>query len=490
MRLGDRFREAGLVEDASPASGAEPPATPEAVAAPPPVPIAPRPAKPRIKAKDESAATVVPGDPLVNVKRKARDALYQRLGSKLYDSTLSREQLHDAVVRELDALLIEADVPLDNHERGALVNAVKDDILGYGPIERFLKDPEVSEVMVHSDRAIYLERGGLLHKSDSRFMSQEHLRQVIERIVSQVGRRIDESSPMVDARLLDGSRVNAIIPPLAVDGPQLTIRKFAKEALTVEDLIRFRSMDRRAAEFLEGCVVGHLNCLIAGGTGTGKTTMLNLLSSFIPERERIVTIEDAVELQLRQEHVIRLETRPANMEGRGEIGIRELVKNALRMRPDRVVVGECRGGEALDMLQAMNTGHDGSLTTLHANSSRDAVARLETMVLMAGYDLPVRAIREQIASAVDLIIHISRLKDGTRRVTSIDEVTGMADDRVSLNNLFAFDYEAGFDDDGKYAGTIKPTGVRPEFTDRLAMHGITLSAELFGDGVPSASRRR
>jgi pilus assembly protein CpaF len=237
-------------------------------------------------------------------------------------------------------------------------------------------------------------------------------------------------------------------------------------------------------------VVGHLNCLIAGGTGTGKTTMLNLLSSFIPERERIVTIEDAVELQLRQEHVIRLETRPANMEGRGEIGIRELVKNALRMRPDRVVVGECRGGEALDMLQAMNTGHDGSLTTLHANSSRDAVARLETMVLMAGYDLPVRAIREQIASAVDLIIHISRLKDGTRRVTSIDEVTGMADDRVSLNNLFAFDYEAGFDDDGKYAGTITPTGVRPEFTDRLAMHGITLSAELFGDGVPSASRRR
>ena len=313
---------------------------------------------------------------------------------------------------------------------------------------------------------------------------------MIERIVTGVGRRIDESSAMVDARLPDGSRVNAIIPPLAVDGPMLTIRKFAREKLTVDQLVANASMSRQCAEFLEACVVGKLNILISGGTGTGKTTMLNILSGFIPERERIVTIEDSVELQLRQEHVIRLETRPSNVEGRGQVEMRDLVKNSLRMRPDRIVVGEVRGGEALDMLQAMNTGHEGSLTTLHANSPRDALARLETMVLMSGMDLPVRAIREQVASALDLVVQISRLRDGTRRVTAIDEVIGMEGDMITLGDLFAFDYEAGFTPDGRFAGELEATGIRPMFSDRLEQQGIALSGDVFDDGLALLQGRK
>jgi pilus assembly protein CpaF len=472
MRLGDRFREAGIGADDEGADGFVPSETRTSTMS-------------RLKEEaavdDEVRATAI--DPLANLKRRASEGLFARLGDQLHDASLTKKQLHTFVVRELDAVLQEEDIPLDPEERHALVNEVKNDILGYGPIEQFLADDAITEIMVNSDRAIFVERGGTIYRTEARFVSQDHLRQVIERIVTHVGRRIDESSAMVDARLPDGSRVNAIIPPLAVDGPMLTIRKFAKEKLTVQDLVENNSMSWQCAEFLEACVVGKLNILISGGTGTGKTTMLNILSGFIPERERIVTIEDSVELQLRQEHVIRLETRPPNTEGRGEVEIRDLVKNSLRMRPDRIVVGEVRGKETLDMLQAMNTGHEGSLSTVHANSPRDALARLETMVLMAGVDLPVRAIREQMASAIDLIVHISRLRDGTRRVTGIDEVIGMEGETVTLGDLFAFDFDAGFNDAGLFAGDLKPTGIRPMFSDRLEQQGITLSGDVFGDGL-------
>ena len=473
MRLGDKFREAGITpneEEAAPGFVAPSEPATSTMA--------------RLKEEAEIVDDRLTGiDPLANLKRRASEGLFRRLGDQLYDASLSKKQLHTFVVRELDAVLQEEDIPLDPDERHSLVNEVKNDILGYGPIEQFLADDAITEVMVNSDEAIFVERAGTIYRTEARFVSQDHLRQVIERIVTQVGRRIDESSAMVDARLPDGSRVNAIIPPLSVDGPMLTIRKFAKEKLKVEDLVANGSMSRQCAEFLEACVVGKLNILIAGGTGTGKTTMLNIMSGFIPERERIVTIEDSVELQLRQEHVIRLETRPANVEGRGAVAIRDLVKNSLRMRPDRIVVGEVRGAETLDMLQAMNTGHEGSLSTVHANSPRDALSRLETMVLMAGMDLPVRAIREQVASAIDLIVHISRLRDGTRRVTGIDEVIGMEGETITLGDLFAFDYEASFTEDGRFAGNLKPTGIRPMFSDRLEQQGISLSGDVFGDGL-------
>jgi pilus assembly protein CpaF len=472
VRLGDKFREAGITtgDEDAPAYVAASQAQPSTMA--------------RLKEEAEIVDDRVTGiDPLANLKRRASEGLFARLGDQRYDASLSKKQLHTFVVRELDAVLQEEDIPLDADERHSLVAEVKNDILGYGPIEQFLADDSITEVMVNSDNAIFVERAGTIYRTEARFVSQDHLRQVIERIVTQVGRRIDESSAMVDARLPDGSRVNGIIPPLSIDGPMLTIRKFAKEKLLVEDLIENGSMSRQCAEFLEACVVGKLNILIAGGTGTGKTTMLNILSSFIPERERIVTIEDSAELQLRQEHVIRLETRPANVEGKGAVAIRDLVKNSLRMRPDRIVVGEVRGSETLDMLQAMNTGHEGSLSTVHANSSRDALSRLETMVLMAGMDLPIRAIREQMASAIDLIVHISRLRDGTRRVTGIDEVIGMEGETATLGDLFAFDFDAGFTPDGRFAGDLKPTGIRPMFSDRLEQQGISLSGDVFGDGL-------
>jgi pilus assembly protein CpaF len=432
----------------------------------------------------EVAAPVAPVDPLAILKQRAQDALFARLGTRLFDSSLSETQLHAYVMQELEQVIASENIPLTRAERQRIVSTVSDDVLGYGPIEQYLADATVTEVMVNSLQPIYIERAGKLERTESRFMSDEHLRRVIERIVSEVGRRIDESSPMVDARLADGSRVNAIIPPLAIDGPALTIRKFAKHAFDVDDLIGLDTLTPELAEFLSSCVEGRLNILVSGGTGTGKTTLLNVLSSMIPDDDRIVTIEDAAELQLKQSHLVRLETRPPNIEGRGEVTARDLVRNALRMRPDRIIVGEVRGGEALDMLQAMNTGHDGSLSTLHANSPRDALARLETMVLMAGIELPVRAIREQAASAVDLLVHLTRLRDGTRRVTQVCEVNGMEGEVITISDLFRFDFGAGLDAEGRFAGTVCPTGLRPRFADQLHDVGIELPAVLFDiDGL-------
>jgi pilus assembly protein CpaF len=418
-------------------------------------------------------------DPLTILTRRAQDGLFARLGTRLFDASLSEEQLHAYVMQELEAVIGDEPVPLTRAERQRVVSAVSDDVLGFGPIEAYLADPTVTEIMVNAQRAIFVEREGRLYRTDSRFISDEHLRRVIDRIVAEVGRRVDESSPMVDARLADGSRVNAIIPPLAIDGPALTIRKFSKQAFTVDDLVTLDTLTPQLAAFLSACVNGRLNILISGGTGTGKTTLLNVLSAMIPDDERIVTIEDAAELQLQQSNLVRLEVRPPNIEGRGEVVARDLVRNALRMRPDRIIVGEVRSGEALDMLQAMNTGHDGSLSTLHANSPRDAVARLETMVLMAGMDLPVRAIREQTASAIDLLVHLTRLRDGSRRVTQVCEVNGMEGEVVTLSDIFRFDFGAGRDPDGRFAGSIQPTGLRPHFADRLHDFGVELPPEMF-----------
>jgi pilus assembly protein CpaF len=421
-----------------------------------------------------------PSDPLADIKLEAQEALFARMGARLYDPTLTKKQLHTLVREELGKIVASSGAPLTDEERSRLVAAISEDITGHGPVQRYLEDATVTEVMVNGEDSIFIERNGLLELTETRFSSQDHLRRVIERIVAHVGRRIDESSPMVDARLPDGSRVNAIIPPLSVDGPVLTIRKFSADPYTVDNLIEFGTLTPQISELLQACVEGRLNMLVSGGTGTGKTTMLNVISSYIPEDQRIVTIEDAVELQLHQRHVVRLESRPPNLEGKGEVMIRDLVRNALRMRPDRIVVGEVRGAEALDMLQAMNTGHEGSLSTVHANSPRDAVSRVETMVLMAGMDLPVRAIREQLSSAVNLIVHLERLRDGTRRVTEISEVVGMEGEIVTLQNIFEFDYSAGIDDDGRFKGSVRPTGIRPQFSDHLAELGIELPAGIFG----------
>ncbi|VXB65817.1 Type II/IV secretion system ATP hydrolase TadA/VirB11/CpaF, TadA subfamily [Arthrobacter sp. 9AX] len=422
----------------------------------------------------------IASEALAGLKERASQALYERLGSRITDSSLEESELHQFVKDELRAVVDEEQVPLSQGERQRLTREIIDDVLGHGPMQRYLDDPSVTEIMVNRADQIYVERNGQLFLTDTKFTSEEALRRVIERIVTRIGRRIDESSPLVDARLPDGSRVNAIIPPLAVNGASLTIRKFSREALTVEKLIGFGSLSPEMAELLRACVLARMNIIVSGGTGTGKTTMLNVLSSFIPASDRIVTIEDAVELQLQQDHVVRLESRPANIEGKGEVSIRDLVRNSLRMRPDRIVVGEVRGGESLDMLQAMNTGHDGSISTVHANSPRDAVARLETLVLMAGMDLPLRAIREQIASAVNLIVHISRLRDGSRRVTHVTEVQGMEGDIVTLQDAFVFDYSAGIDANGRFLGKPVPTGVRPRFTDRFEELGIRISPSVFG----------
>ncbi|MFN3218349.1 MAG: CpaF family protein [Acidimicrobiales bacterium] len=416
---------------------------------------------------------------LQDLKAKAQEALIERMGSRLYDRSLTEEQIENYVVTELGGFLFEEDVRLADHEREQLTAELLNDVLRHGPIEPFLDDESVSEIMVNGLNSIYVERSGKLERTQSNFLTEAHLRQIIERIVSKVGRRIDESSPMVDARLPDGSRVNAVIPPLAVDGPSLTIRKFSRDALTVDDLVDFGTLSPISVEFLTCAVRGRLNVLVSGGTGTGKTTMLNVLSSFIPEDERIVTLEDAVELQLKQQHLVRLESRPANVEGKGQVSIRDLVRNSLRMRPDRVIIGECRGGEAMDMLQAMNTGHDGSLSTLHANGPRDAVARLETLCLMSGMDLPVKAIREQIASAVDLIVHVARLRDGTRRVTHISELVGLDGEALMMTDIFTFDFDAGIGPDGRYAGLLCPTGQVPAVLSKLREHGEDVSAELF-----------
>ena len=367
-------------------------------------------------------------------------------------------------------------IPLGDRER--LVEELISEILGLGPIEPLLKDPSVTEVMVNGPDSIYIERKGRLQKTDVRFRNTEHLMHIIGRIVTAVGHRVDESSPMVDARLADGSRVNVIIPPLSLTGPCVTIRKFSKDVLTVDKMIEFGSFDQRMAEFLEDCVKGRLNIVVSGGTGSGKTTLLNVLSSYVPATERIVTLEDSAELQLKQDHVVTLETRPPNIEGEGEVTMRDLVRNALRMRPDRIIVGECRTGEALDMLQAMNTGHDGSMTTAHANSARDALSRLETMVLMSGMELPLRAIRSQIASAVDIIVQIARLRDGSRKIINIAEVTGMEGDIITLQDLFYFENH-GVDQDGRITGAFLTSGLRPLCTEKLAMNGVTLPPDLF-----------
>ena len=418
-------------------------------------------------------------DRIAEVRAHVQTELVQSLGPKLYDTALSDTDLQDLVHKRLAELLDEEQTPLSSQEKAQIIQSIGDSVLGLGPIETFVRDPEVTEVMVNNADTIYVERRGKLYWTGAKFLDNEQLRRTIEKIVARIGRRIDEASPYVDARLPDGSRVNAIIPPLAVDGPALTIRKFAADPYQADDLVSFGTLTSPVAQFLEACVRGRINIMVSGGTGAGKTTTLNVLSSFIPEDERIITIEDAAELKLQQPHVVRLESRPPNIEGRGEVTIRDLVRNALRMRPDRIVVGESRGPEALDLLQAMNTGHDGSISTVHANSPRDVLSRLETMTLMAGMELTVRAVREQIAAAINLIIHQSRLKDGTRRFTHVTEIVGMEDEIITIQDIFLFDYRAGLDEHGRFLGQLRATGLRPHFLDKLRDRGIELPAGIF-----------
>jgi pilus assembly protein CpaF len=396
----------------------------------------------------------------------------------------------DAIRKVVHDLLAQESAPLNFEEREELVRQVLDEIFGLGPIEPLMQDPEISDILVNTYRQVYIERFGKLENTDVRFQDDRHLLQVIDRIVSAVGRRIDDSSPMVDARLPDGSRVNAIIRPLALDGPHLSIRKFKRDALSGEDLLAKESLTEPMLELLKGIVRARLNILISGGTGAGKTTLLNILSSYIPVSERIVTIEDSAELQLKQPHVVRLETRPANVEGQGEVPQRLLLINALRMRPDRIIMGECRGGEAVDMLQAMNTGHDGSITTLHANSPRDALSRLETMISMASLDLPDKAMRQQIASAIQVVIQVTRLSDGTRKVTQVAEISGMEGDVITMQDIYVFERQ-GIAEDDRVVGRFMASGIRPKFTERLKAYGVDLSALLFlnRDGRPHSRER-
>jgi pilus assembly protein CpaF len=422
------------------------------------------------------APSVPTKDAFFELKERVQDKLIAELDPQMDIS--KTEEVRHTIEDLYDQILSQEGTILSRQERQRLFEQIVAEILGFGPIEPLLADESITEIMVNGPNKIYIERKGKLEKVNLTFESDDHLMRIIDRIVSPLGRRIDESSPYVDARLPDGSRVNAIIPPLALNGPTLTIRKFSKTPLTVDDLIRFGSITPEAVEFLRACVIARLNIIVSGGTGSGKTTFLNILSGFIPDDERIITVENAAELQLRQEHVVTLESRPANIEGKGEVSIRDLVINCLRMRPDRIVVGECRGGEALDMLQAMNTGHDGSLTTAHANSPRDTLSRLETMVLMAGMDLPVRAIREQVASAVDLIIQQSRMQDGSRKVINITEVQGMEGDVIVMSDIFAFEQQGM--EAGRVIGRLKPTGIRPKFVERIEAANIHLPAGIFG----------
>jgi pilus assembly protein CpaF len=420
-------------------------------------------------------------DPFADVKNRIHLAVIGDLGPQLFNAESNPLTMRERVLQEIrEQLAREPELARADRER--LVGEIADDILAHGPLERLLADETVTEIMVNGPHDIWVERGGRLYETPARFTDASHLRRIINKMVAQVGRRIDESSPMVDARLPDGSRVNAIIPPLSLSGPLVTIRKFSKQRLDPADLVRIGTMSTETVEFVQRCVLAELNILISGGTGSGKTTLLNALSTAIPDRERIVTIEDAAELRLNQRHVLRLEARPKNIEGQGEIAIRELVRNSLRMRPDRIIVGEVRGAEALDMLQAMNTGHDGSLSTVHANSPRDALARVETMVLMAGYDLPIKAIRQQVAAALDLIIHLERLQDGSRRVTAITEVGRMESDVITLSELFRFEVD-GVQPDRTVMGALRSTGLRPTFLDKFERHGVALPTQLFGNGA-------
>jgi pilus assembly protein CpaF len=412
----------------------------------------------------------------IDLKNRVQQKLIAELDPKL-DLTKT-DEVRKNVEEIFNEILDTENIVLTRVDRARLFEAVAAEILGFGPIEPLLKDNTINEIMVNGPRLVYIERHGRLEKTNVQFQNDEHVMRVIDRIVAPLGRRIDESSPYVDARLPDGSRVNAIIPPLTLNGPVITIRKFSKDPFTVDDLIRFGTLTPEMAMFIKACVEARLNIVVAGGTGSGKTTTLNVLSSFIPNDERIITVENAAELQLRQEHVITLESRPANIEGRGEVSIRDLVINCLRMRPDRIVVGEVRGGEALDMLQAMNTGHDGSLTTLHANTPRDALSRLETMVLMAGMDLPVRAIREQISAAVNLIVQQERMKDGSRKISSVTEVQGMEGDVIVMQDVFLFE-QTGIEG-GKIVGRMKPTGIRPKFIEKFEASNIYLPPNIFG----------
>ncbi len=423
-------------------------------------------------------------EPVVN-----RQQVFQEMKSRLHRAIINRmdlkklgqleaEQLHAEVARLAEDLLHAESTPLTTIERERLVEEVRHELFGLGPLEPLLADPTICDILINSPAQVYVERGGRLEKSEVTFKDNEHLMRVIERIVSSVGRRIDESSPMVDARLRDGSRVNAIIPPLALDGPVMSIRRFGADPLKIDTLIEKGALTRDIAEMFRMCVHARLNVLISGGTGAGKTTLLNALSAYIPEDQRIVTIEDSAELQLQQPHVVRLETRPPNIEGKGEITQRDLVRNALRMRPDRIVIGEVRGGEAIDMLQAMNTGHDGSLTTIHANTPRDALSRVETMIQMTAMRLSERAMRSQIASAIDLVIQVARLSDGTRRVTSISEITGMEGDIITMQEIFQFE-RRGVDKEGRVVGQFKATGVRPRFAERLRQYGMQLPRTFF-----------
>jgi pilus assembly protein CpaF len=416
---------------------------------------------------------------LQQIKGRIHRKLLERLNLSNLDR-LDRQQVVEAIRKVVHDLITSESLPLNFEERDLVVNQVLDEIFGLGPLEPLIQDPEVSDILVNTYKQVYIERHGRLERTEVMFQDDRHLLQVIDRIVSAVGRRIDDSSPMVDARLPDGSRVNAIIKPLALDGPHLSIRKFKRDALSGDDLLRTESLTEPMLELLRAIVRARLNVLISGGTGAGKTTLLNIMSSFIPHNERVVTIEDSAELQLKQPHVVRLETRPANIEGSGEVPQRLLLINALRMRPDRIIMGECRGAEAIDMLQAMNTGHDGSLTTLHANTPRDALSRLETMISMANLELPEKAMRQQIASAINVVIQVSRMSDGTRKLMQVSEIVGMEGDIITMQDIFLYERE-GIGPDDKVIGHFKATGIRPRFSDRLKAYGIDLSSLLFSN---------
>jgi pilus assembly protein CpaF len=494
MSLGNRLKkQAAPAVAAAPAGAESSPAASPAPVAPPAAPKAPAAAKPAARVELKVVKTEPKAKPKPRRAEPPRDGKYQELKARVHhrlfdildlskSDDMTEEKNGEEVVAATQRILAEEGIALTKDERNRLLRDIRDEVFGLGPIEPLLRDPTVCDILVNGSQQVYVERTGKIEETSIRFRDDAHLMRIIERIVSRVGRRIDESNPMVDARLEDGSRVNAIVPPLALDGPSVSIRRFSKDSLDHHDLIRLGSITAEVAATLEAAVRVRLNILVSGGTGSGKTTLLNILSGSIPEDERIVTIEDSAELQLRQDHLVRLETRPANLEGKGQVTTRDLLVNSLRMRPDRIVVGECRAGEALDMLQAMNTGHDGSLTTVHANSPRDALSRLETMVAMSGLDLPKAAVRSQICSAIDLVVQQQRLVDGSRRVTSVQEVVGMEGEVVTMQEIFKLE-RRGIDENGKVIGELVPTGIRPKFVEKLAVEGIELPEEIFKPGA-------